>query len=245
MRLTKSIYLLAGPMVGVDKNLYAIRGENGLILIDPGMNAAEWAVAEKTIAYWELDGVPVTDVLLTHEHFEHSGNAAAFQRKGAKITASPGAAAALKVGGDQVAHYANAFEAPFSPFAVDRIAGDGDVLALGGHLIHCMELPGHSSGSMAYYMDAEKQRIVFTGDTVIPQILCMHGQTGWTGAVDYDRDALLHSLKRLTAIGADIVLSAHGELCLWHGDQVLYDTFVQARMALLHAPGYTLCTNNQ
>lgn len=240
MQITRDIYLVAGSVYGTGSNIYAIRHKAGVALVDPGMNEGEISRTSAVLAQWELASLPITDVLLTHEHFEHSGNALYYQKMGACIHAGAAAADALSAGDWRVAHYAHALEKPYISFHADHAMQNGEKMLLGETEIQCIFCPGHSAGSVAYLMNDGEKKILFVGDTIIPQILCMHAKTGWTGSPDFDCEQLLGSLEHLTEIEPDVLLSAHGEICVYEGRQLIWDALVQTRMALRHAAKYPL-----
>ena len=60
----------------------------GVILIDSGWPDYSAPIILEKLAYWELDKLPITHVLLTHWHSDHAGNAKIFQDMGACLVAS-------------------------------------------------------------------------------------------------------------------------------------------------------------
>ncbi len=87
----------------------------------------------------------LTHILNTHHHHDHvGGNLALKQATGAKI-----------VGAEK--------DYPRIP-GLDRGLRDGEILRLGAHQARILEIPGHTSGHIAYWFEAA--RAVFTGDTL-------------------------------------------------------------------------------
>jgi len=98
MQILKDIYLVAGAGYGTLGNVFAIKYESGVVLIDcaPKENSS---VIEDNLKYWGLSSLPITHVLLTHAHWDHCGNAAYFQQKGAAIVCAKGDDESLARGG--------------------------------------------------------------------------------------------------------------------------------------------------
>lgn len=235
MRLLRDVYLLAGPMYGVHQNVYGLAGNGALVLVDTGKNGRDLDVVRRNIDYWGLKALPIRHVLLTHEHFEHCANALALQGEGAHICASREAAAALAMGDERVAHYAYAFEPPFEPLELDMPLDDDQRFTAAGMEFRCLHVPGHSAGSAVYLLELDGRKVLFSGDVVIPGMLCFQANTGWTGAIDYDRELLIESVGRLSGLDVDVLLPGHGEICLRQGNQLLKEAYVRARLSLRHA----------
>lgn len=107
-------------------------------LIDPGTDG--YIMVEIDQIYTGCGKVPVEQVLLTHNHFDHAASAELFRRKyGAKVYGwAPGS-------------------------GVDAILKDGQVLKAGDDYLDVLHTPGHSSDSVSFYCQAQK--LLFSGDT--------------------------------------------------------------------------------
>ncbi len=98
----------------------------------------------------------VEKVVLTHNHFDHAGGAAALKSKyNAKV-------------------YANIYNGT----TVDYILKDGDTIKLAEHDFKVIYTPGHSTDSICLYCEAEQ--VLFSGDTAL-QIM----DTNSTYTLDY------------------------------------------------------------
>ncbi|MBR5743132.1 MAG: MBL fold metallo-hydrolase, partial [Clostridia bacterium] len=64
MQLTKSVYLVSGANYDLLGNVYAIRGERGVALVDSGEPCAAETI-ESSLARWGMGGLPVTHLFLT------------------------------------------------------------------------------------------------------------------------------------------------------------------------------------
>jgi hydroxyacylglutathione hydrolase len=114
----------------------------------------------------------LTDILLTHHHADHvqgvGGLKAAFPR--VKVTGPRKEAA--KIGG------------------LDAKVGEGDGVWVGALEARVIEVPGHTSGHVAYWF--EEEDLLFTGDTLF-SLGCGRG-------FEEPPQVLFHSLMKLAAL---------------------------------------------
>ncbi len=107
-------------------------------LIDPGTDG--YIMAEIDSIYTGCGKVPVEQVLLTHNHFDHAASADLFRQKyGARVygwVPGPG---------------------------VDVLLKDGQVLKAADDYLDVLHTPGHSSDSVSFYCQSLK--LLFSGDT--------------------------------------------------------------------------------
>jgi len=168
-----------GPMT-LDGTCSYLAGTSRLVLIDPGPEDADHLSQLVAAAL----GRPVTAVLLTHAHRDHSGLASAASKEfGAQIMAS---ADTLDRTGLEGRALTDA-----EPISLDT---DMNIVAL--------HSPGHSADHVTYFSDA--QRWLFTGDLVLgvgsSSILYPDGSVS----------AYLASLSRLYALRPSRLLPGHG-----------------------------------
>jgi hydroxyacylglutathione hydrolase len=132
----------------VEIRQFLSRSDNFAVLVhDPetGATAAIDAPEEQPI----LDalastGWRLTDILVTHEHFDHVEGIPGLKAKfGCKVTAP-----------------AKSTQVPL----VDVTVGEGDVVMVGNVRAEVLETPGHCADHVAYWF--AKDRIVFAGDTL-------------------------------------------------------------------------------
>ena len=235
MRLLKNVYRVCGPMYGSHQNVYAVRSDSGLVLIDTGMGG-DYEIVQKQLQYWELDHLPIRRVLLTHAHCEHSGLAWRYQEQGARIAAHEVEAQAVETGNDRTATYAFLHYGKYQTCPVVDHLQDGDQIEEDGLVFTAIHAPGHSDGSLVYRLETEGQVVLFTGDTVLADMLCRESRLGWTGGVDYDQDTYVQTLERLSHLAGDVVLPGHGEICMKDGNLLLAGAFLRARLQLTTQP---------
>jgi glyoxylase-like metal-dependent hydrolase (beta-lactamase superfamily II) len=217
MQLLRNVYLLSGHSYGLHPNVYGIvlPGKKGLVLVDTGLGEEDRAMIKRNLDYWDLAGLPVTHVLITHSHFDHAGNALYFKRQGAVIMAGDGDAQGIIAGDERTIDYA--YSMPFPPCGVDQILRDGDKPDLHGLVITCHLVPGHSRGSMAYEMTLSERNVLFTGDFLMVDQDCACGRPGIPVGEDYDPALYLASLRRIRHLKVDAVFGGHGQPALVKG----------------------------
>lgn len=126
-----------------------ILGDNYVYLIhDPA--SAETAAIDPAAADPVMDalnerGWRLTRIFSTHHHVDHVGGNLELKRAtGCRVTGA--ASDALRIPG------------------IDEKVSEGDVLAIGGHRVKVLEVPGHTSGHVAYWI--EEAAALFCGDTL-------------------------------------------------------------------------------
>ena len=133
-------------------DIYLLVGEEEALVIDLS-NPIDWAddAAEslRDIIFERAAGKPVT-ITFTHNHGDHTGMIPAF-------TNNPDVRFALP----EVDFYdlADRF-----PEAQRRFINEGDTFDLGGLLVMTIAVPGHTPGSVAFYL--QNHDLLFTGDAI-------------------------------------------------------------------------------
>jgi glyoxylase-like metal-dependent hydrolase (beta-lactamase superfamily II) len=107
-------------------------------LIDPGTDGS--VIDQIETISTGCGKVPVEQVILTHNHFDHAAGAEIFKRRyGARVYA-------WCDGKD-----------------VDELLRDGQIIKAGNDQLQVLHTPGHSSDSLSFYN--VNRRILFSGDT--------------------------------------------------------------------------------
>ena len=133
-------------------DIYLIVGQNEALVIDLS-NPVNWAdnAAEslRSIVAERAAGKPVT-IAFTHNHGDHTGMLPAFVEDKEVRFALPEAD----------------FDRLVSRFPEDQyfFVNEGDVFDLGGVLVEAIAVPGHTTGSMVYFL--KDQNLLFTGDAI-------------------------------------------------------------------------------
>ena len=185
----------AGPMTGPGTNSYLVgagaRGDTGWTVIDPGPESDSHLQA--LLAAASLVGGPITQILVTHTHRDHSPGAVAL----AQATGAP-------VLGRTAEH--PQWQDPL--FAPQRELHHGERLVLGGAqgdaTLRVLHTPGHASNHLCFLL--EEEATLFTGDHV------MQGSTVVINPPDGDMAAYLAALRALLDIPLDWLAPGHGFL---------------------------------
>ena len=124
----------------------------------------------------------LTDILLTHHHADHVQGVPGLKAHFPRAQVTGPAREAAKIGG------------------LDRAVGEDDEIAIGVLEGRVIEVPGHTSGHVAYFF--EENDLVFVGDTLF--------SLGCGRAFEEPARVLYHSLMRLAALpGATEVYCGH------------------------------------
>ena len=87
-KLSEHLFQISGVQYETNSNIYAIQHNKGIILIDCGLQKAQWERMTACMDRWNLKLQDITHVFLTHSHFDHAGNVWRVNRLEAKVLAS-------------------------------------------------------------------------------------------------------------------------------------------------------------
>ena len=133
-------------------DIYLVVGAQEALLIDLS-NPVNWAdnAAEslRSLVAERVKGKPLT-ITFTHNHGDHTGMLPAFVEDKDVRFALP----------------ETDFDRLAARFPEDqyRFINEGDVFDLGGVLVEALEVPGHTAGSMVFFLPG--QNLLFTGDAI-------------------------------------------------------------------------------
>ena len=177
-------------------------GNKRCLVTDPGMSSQE--SLEELTDFFKAEGLTPEAILLTHGHFDHVWGVeklcAAFP--GIKVYEHPLDKDIM----DRITtgRFAEGFNFLRHDFPTEDIS-DGETLTLAGITLHVMHTPGHTPGSVCYYV--KEDNLLLSGDTLFAGSI---GRTDLTGG-DYDvlMDSLLHKVMVLP--GETDVIPGHGQ----------------------------------
>lgn len=146
------------PIHAVKNNrnsLYFIKGDNGYILIDAGSDAKK---IEQSLEEEQIDPAQVEHILLTHSDYDHVAGLGLFEN--ADIYMSSEELQLIDGTTNRNGRGGNSLPEGISKEDLIYVEAD-ETLLLDEREIQCMQAPGHTTGSMAYYVDGT---YLFTGD---------------------------------------------------------------------------------
>ena len=210
-------------------NVYLLAGEN-LVLIDTGMKGEGKAILQAIESIGHKPG-ELSYILITHAHIDHTGSLAFLkQATGAKVVVASvketdyisGLKKTWTMGregfGGKVFKimlwFMETFPFKYKPASVDFPCKGGDVLECFDK-VNVLETPGHSIGSVSYYLPDRK--IIFVGDALsgAPEPKLPHR----AGCTDYQQ--ALRSVKKIAALNFDICCFGHGNPIKDRADTVI------------------------
>jgi metallo-beta-lactamase class B len=229
MQILPGVYLINGSPYGRHQNGYLIHTSETTVLVDSGdlQDAETLPEIEANARRWGFELEQASHLLVTHAHFDHASHAAALQRRGIKIVASPDTAEAMAAGDERCIGYA--VQRKFRACLVDTLISDGGVLNIGDMEILCHAAPGHCNGHVVYEMGLHGERIWFTGDLFEAQHAHEWVSLPFTGAPDFNRITYISSLKRLLELPPpDHILPGHGPAAIGNAYRLLQMTYSEA-----------------
>lgn len=192
----KSIYQVGGSGLThhADCSIYMVDcGE--LVLIDTGAGLSFDGIVAN-IEWLGYEPKKLSTVILTHAHIDHIGSAWRFKEEyKSQIIAHELDASAIEAGKNIGAEY---YGIDYHACGVDlKLKGAENKLKIGSYEFCFIHIPGHTPGSLAVYLDADK-RVLFGQD--------IHGPYFLPGA---DPIKARVSLQKLIALEADILCEGH------------------------------------
>lgn len=177
-------------------NGYLIAGPEGYVAVDAPAGFAAWVASHLP------QDAQLTDLLLTHQHFDHVQDAAELQRRtGCRVHAAAAHSRELTL--ETLAGGAGWIPA-VEPYKVDDIV-PGDVCRTWAGLDwQTHSIPGHSTDGMAYGLPAEA--LVFVGD------ILFEGSIGRTDLPGGSQSRLVRGIceKLMKLAPETVVYSGHG-----------------------------------
>lgn len=178
------------------------------MVIDPG------GEPEKIIELLEILEANVKYIFLTHCHADHIGGINELkEKKGGKILISRDDAEGLYNPQISLADYINM---KIPELEADSRIDDGDLLHIGDIEFKVIATPGHTKGGVSLY--CEKERLVFTGDTLFS------GTWGRTDLPTGNFAQIIDSItnKLMTLPDETIVYPGHGKTTMIQDEKNIY-----------------------
>jgi hydroxyacylglutathione hydrolase len=159
------------------KLFLCLKDNYGVLLHDPesgataAIDAPEAAPIEAAL---RSTGWPLSDILVTHHHADHTGGIAELKQKHrCRVVAPQGEAAKIPL--------------------VDETVREGDTVKVGTLTASVIETPGHTAGHIAYWF--ERDKLAFAGDTLF--------SVGCGRVIEGTPEMMWASLLKLRALPGD------------------------------------------
>jgi hydroxyacylglutathione hydrolase len=195
------LYLKSFCFNPFQQNTYVLYDTNGsAFIIDPGNSTASENAALK--AFIEEKKLTPKRLLLTHAHLDHVlGNRFVFDTYGLLPEVHPEDEFFIERMEQSAAMYGVACEP--SPMPKDFLQ-HGQLISLGAYQLECIHSPGHSPGSISFFIP--DQKILISGDVLFRESI------GRSDLPKGDHTTLLDSIQsRLFPLGDEVkVFSGHG-----------------------------------
>lgn len=188
--------MLGPDRVSIEVRCFVVVGTGGVVLVDTGPPGSGEAIG-KALARVGAAWSDVTDIVLTHRHFDHTG--------GLAESAELASGATVWAGAD------DAPEIPFNGGRAVRPLADGDLV---GDL-RVLHTPGHTPGHVSLLHEAAS--LLLIGDIVGS----MDGALSFgPPAFTADPARSRQSLQRIVDLQTDRVLFSHGDEVSHPGTEV-------------------------
>jgi len=194
-------------------NSYLVTLDKATLLIDCGYVRCKREI-EHNISDAGIEPAAVTDLVLTHSHWDHSEAASAWKTDyGLHIHANAMAAEYLEQGDLRLTGVPKQGpEFHFPVYQVDDPLTDDQTLDIGGAKFTSRNVPGHTPDSTLFTAEIDGKRVGFCGDVTFgPNAAGKLGTIGWLAMLwqsslrDYKS-----SLERMVAMDFDLLLPGHG-----------------------------------
>ena len=187
------------PGRAFDSNIYVITGEQPTIIdTGTGQNQSSVNKAIQSIT----DPSTITQIILTHEHFDHVGGTRALIdqiNKEATIISHSLSKQKIEQGKSM---FAQMLGATMPKIKVDETVEENDMIPIGDDSYLIIHTPGHTPGCICIY--CKKTKTLFSGDTVFS-----NGSFGRTDFPGGSTDQLIASIKRLSDLDIDNLYPGH------------------------------------
>jgi glyoxylase-like metal-dependent hydrolase (beta-lactamase superfamily II) len=173
------------------------RSDQGLILIDAGMNLD----MIKQIDSHRLQFEDIQHCILTHCHIDHIGICAQLSRElpDIKFYAHELDAVPIEEPGHDVRTAASWYGVRYEPVKLYQKFYSDTVIKLGGYDFQCIHTPGHTPGSISVLVESEGKKVLFGQD--------LHGPFNKSFLSDLQDYQM--SMQKLLDFKADILCEGH------------------------------------
>jgi glyoxylase-like metal-dependent hydrolase (beta-lactamase superfamily II) len=199
-----------------------LRGQGRVVLVDTGSFNMRRLILDQ-LARRELVPADVTDVLLTHAHYDHSINWIMFPNARVVIGADELDWAAAQPIGHSLVPELYIRDLALSPKL--RVVGNGEEVFPG---MTAYTAPGHTPGHLIFFLSAPDRDVIFTGDAAKNRAELISG----TADMSMDESASVRSIARIFELWrkrADTILVPGHDIPMVLGDG--RPIYIEARRA--------------
>lgn len=190
-----------------------ITSHAGHILIDSGTPKSPQQIA----AHIRALGFKVEDIkaiLVSHEHYDHTGGVAALQRlSGATVMTSPHARQVLESGKPDPGDPQYGGLPDMEPVARVKAVADGELVTVGPLRVKALHTPGHTRGGMSWTWIAVENGKALNMVYADSLNAVSAGSFRYSGSAAYPaaKADVERSIARVAALPCDILVTAHPE----------------------------------
>lgn len=189
------MFLFKFPCGPLETNAVLFGEGNTGAVIDPSPGSTLQILAQAA-----LSDLKIEKILLTHSHWDHIADVYALKEKtGALVYVHSLDAKNVEApGSDGIPLFF-----PISPAKPDHRLEGGDVVMVGSLKLEVIHTPGHSPGSICFYIASKA--VLFAGDTLF------RGSFGRLDLPTGESEKMAESLRRLAKLPSETrVISGHG-----------------------------------
>lgn len=164
--IVEGVYEVAGPdsTGGGDASAYLVVSEGAAALIDAGCDATG-GLLENLNKVLKKSSAQLETMILTHNHIDHVGGAAAIRERYAPRVVMHAADAAAVESADPIVTAADWYGLPLKAVPVDvRLNAKEEIIPLGDETLRCIHTPGHTPGSISVLLERDGRKILFGQD---------------------------------------------------------------------------------
>ncbi|MBS1798416.1 MAG: MBL fold metallo-hydrolase [Acidobacteria bacterium] len=210
-------FALSGPY---DCHVYAVRGPEGIVLIDSGSGLHEAQIVDNL--HEDFPGEPVVAVIVTHSHIDHAGGAAGlkecFQCRVVtnRVTAPTLRDADEERSGLRHAREAGAYpvDLRMKPCLADTVFSDGDQLRIAGLEFRALHIRGHAEDTFCLLAKLDGHLACFSSDVIF-----YGGILGVINSGDSGMQGYVADLPKLANQEIEMLLPGHGLFTLRSGQR--------------------------
>jgi len=196
-----SIDITSIVSIPFEENSFIIRfpDQTECLVVDPGLEP------EKIIEHLDKMGIRPAAILITHGHSDHFAGNEALKERWPACPIVIGKTEAEKLTNPMM-NLSAMFGLPLTSPPADLTVADGDIYEVVGFRLKVLEIPGHSSGHVAYQIEECQPAIVFVGDVIFA------GSVGRTDFPDGSFQQLAQGIReKLFSLPDDAILHpGHG-----------------------------------